>query len=146
MPVELAAAPLTVELLDTDWNEVTSPGRDWETVLVTVATGGDEDEEDDDEAVDVEVLEEVDASVDVEVLVGVVEVVGATELEEGVVEVVVGSSGSADEEVGGGEAVVAGEEVVGAALEVATGQQKLVQKWEQMPTHEGRRWEREPGK
>jgi hypothetical protein len=68
----------------------------------------------------------VDASVDVEVLVGVVEVVGAIELEEGVVDVVVGSSCSADEEAGGGEAVVAGEEVVAAALEVATGQQKFV--------------------
>jgi hypothetical protein len=75
--VELAAAPLTVEDLETEEKEVTSPGRDWETVLVTVSTGRDEDEleaDDEEGASDVlegvaEVLVDVEVEVDVDVLV-----------------------------------------------------------------------------
>lgn len=110
LPVELAAALLTVELLVTDENEVTSPGRDCDTVLVMVSMGRveDEDEEDDElEVVEVDVVDGVvdvllEVEVDVEVLV----------LEE--VEVVLGSSDSLDVEgEGDGEVVGGGDEVVG---------------------------------
>lgn len=111
--VELAAAPLTVELLVIGEKEVTRPGRDCDTVLVIVSTAWDEDvdEEEELEVVEVDVLLGVvdvllDVEVDVEVLV----------LDE--VEVELGSSDSVSEGEGDGDAVVgAGEEVVGGGLD-----------------------------
>jgi hypothetical protein len=125
--VELAAAPLTEDVLETGETEVTRPGCSRETVLVIV-TPAWELELDEVAEVDVEVLVEVDvdSTVDVDVEEGVVEVEvkvddGATLLEGGAELVDDSSSSVEDDGVGEGEAVVgAAEDVVGTtALEEA---------------------------
>lgn len=112
--MELAAAPLTDDVLETDEKDVTSPGRDCETVLVTVSTGREEDE-DELEVVDVEVVSDVlEGVVEVLVDVGVVEVAVDVLVLVGAVEVVSGSSDSVSDGEGAAEVVGAADDVVGA--------------------------------